>query len=343
MGKTRRQSHEVMSEERTERVREISLRFFGRLPKRVAFPGGKSRSAFVVDMGDGVYIFADRKKVPAAQLEGIVLKSLGPSGQVPKLVGVHSHWVVQECMIGERMPVVLDGYDSMDDKEALNVSAIESLITLHDQAADSNLSYRVPKLGQTEGWLKGRIDAIAEISKAIDVPTPLIDRKKLYYKMDVKRDEFVKWDARPGNALVTPDGVSWFDWEDCGRSKSIDDLAFLLLDEWNSIDEATESRLLDKYLPTFCRSQSLDEGSEYFRTFGVTHCVGRLKRSLRLRARKNKWWDRDHCLQADKVGVTPEETGRLLTRIRRYSDGVSVLKPLPAWVERIAEKYAIEI
>ena len=71
-----RKSSDVFDEDRTRQVRELSLAVFGRVPKRVAFPGGKTRSAFIADMGDLQAVFAQRDSKEDAQLEGIVLKAL---------------------------------------------------------------------------------------------------------------------------------------------------------------------------------------------------------------------------------------------------------------------------
>ena len=339
MESARKLSSEVMSRERTDRVKELALRFFGRVPKRVAFPGGTSRSAFVVDMGHGVFVFANREDPDTAQLEGIVLKNLAATGRVPKLVGVHAGWVVQECLEGDRLPVSLDRLNDDVEREPLLVAAIESLLVIHDCAASEKLAHRVPKLGVAENWLNRRVATADEISRAVRIPFPDIDHERIVSKLDVRRDEFVKWDARPGNALVQGAGVAWFDWEDCGRSKALDDLVFLMLDEWNPISAQLEEKLLSRFLGDFCRSQSRDEGEEYFRLFGVTHCIIRLKSALKLHSREGKWWDREYCLMNDKVGVTAEETSRLMDRIRRYSDGVAELKSLAYWAQEIEKKY----
>ena len=156
--------------------------------------------------------------------------------------------------------------------------------------------------------------------------------------MDVKRDEFVKWDARPGNAMVAEGDIVWFDWEDCGRSKALDDLAFVLCDEWCALDEEAETRLKNLYLPFFNRSMSPERADHYLRLFGITHMVLRLRMSLKLYLRDGDWWDRDYCLQGDKIGVTPVEAARLLARLHRWVDGVAEWQPLKPWLDDVADK-----
>ncbi|MFD0917866.1 phosphotransferase [Pseudahrensia aquimaris] len=340
---TIKKSSDVMNEDRTAEVAALAKKAFGREPKRVAFPGGTSRSAFVADMEDGIYVFADRKEPDAAQLEGIVLRNLGPSGSVPKLQGVYGNWVVQEFVGGARLPVALDDAKSAEERELLVDLSLVSLLNIHEQARSLNLAHRVPKAGTAENWLWNRTGVAKRISRSAGIDIPDLDREKLVKLMDVKRDEFIKWDARPGNALYDGERVIWFDWEDCVRSKALDDLAFVLFDEWTNIEPEAENRLMEKYLPLYTRGLSPQRAEHYLRLFGVTHCMLRLRRALKLHRRENKWWDRDYCLQHDKVGVTHEESSRIINRIRRLSDGVEEWKPLQDWTLQVAQHYKLDV
>jgi len=75
----------VFDEARHNDVVALSEQVFGRTPERVAFPGGKSRSAFIADMGDAVYVFARRKNKVDSKLEANVLRCLGKTDLAPKL------------------------------------------------------------------------------------------------------------------------------------------------------------------------------------------------------------------------------------------------------------------
>ena len=336
-------SSDVFDDDRTSQVAELSDKVFGRPPKRVAFPGGQSRSAFIADMGDAPYVFAKREDKDDAQLEGIVLRTLGDSRYVPKLKAVVENWVVQEFIPGGRLPMVLEAEADYSERERLVAGALESLIHIHETAHAKNLHHRVPKVGTVDKWLWNRTGAAKRISKALDIAPPELDREKLVERMDVKRDEFVKWDARPGNAMVTREGVLWFDWEDCGRSKALDDLAFVLCDEWMDVGVDGEWRLIDTYFPFFNRSLSPHQGRHYLRLFGVTHMVLRLRMAQKLYSRDDEWWDRDYCLKGDKIGVTPTEMARLVNRAKRWSDGVDELKPLPAWLDSLAGRLKLPV
>jgi len=332
---------DVFNEERTAQVDNLSNKVFGRPPTRVAFPGGTSRSAFIVDMGQAPYVFAKRENKDDAQLEGIVLRTLGPSGYVPKLKAVVENWVVQEFVAGERLPMVLHETSSMAEREELVGDSLQSLVQIHELAHSVNLHHRVPRVGTAENWLWNRTGAAMRISRSIGISPPELDREELVELMDVKRDEFVKWDARPGNAMVAEDGILWFDWEDCGRSKALDDLGFVLCDEWMDIDTDAEERLLKTYFPFFNRSLSQQQGELYLRLFGVTHMILRIRMAQKLHRRENDWWDRDYCLQGDKVGVTASEMSRLVKRIHRWSDGVEQFSSLTPWLDNLVDHYKL--
>ena len=339
MAQPARNVSEVFSEDHAERVGALSVRVFGRPPRRVAFPGGTSRSAFIVDMGDGLWVFADRGEVVDAQQEGIVLRTLGQSGLVPKMKAVADEWVVQEYIEGTRLPVVLDQTEDMGKREQLVSDALESLLHVQELAHQKSMQHRMPKVGVADKWLWNRTGAAKRISRKAGIRPPELDRQKLVDLMDVKRDEFVKWDARPGNAMVTENGTVWFDWEDCGRSKALDDLGFVLCDEWTALDAESETRLKNRFLPLYNKSMSYERAEHYLHLFGVTHCLLRLRMAQKLRERDGAWWDRDYCLEGDKVGVTETETKRLVDRARRWADGVAEWKPILPWLDDVAAKY----
>lgn len=337
-----RKASDIFDGNRTAQVEALSMKIFGRSPERVAFPGGTSRSAFIADMGQAPYVFARREDRDDAQLEGIVLRTLGPSGYVPKLKAVVENWVVQEFVAGERLPVVLDETSIMADRERLVADSLESLVHIQEQAHSANLHHRIPRVGTADNWLWNRTGAAKRISASIGIAAPDMDRESLVDHMDVKRDEFVKWDARPGNAMVTEDRVLWFDWEDCGRSKALDDLGFVICDEWMDVDVETEERLLKTYFPFFNRSLSQQQGEHYLRLFGVTHMLLRIRMAQKLYSRKDEWWDRDYCLQGDKIGVTATEMARQVNRIRRWADGVEEFGTLIPWLDEVAGHFELD-
>ncbi len=341
----------VFNEARHRDVVALSEHVFGRTPERVAFPGGKSRSAFVADMGDALYVFARRKTTGDARLESTVLRCLGKTGHTPRLKARFDEWVVQEFLPGQRLPVVLDEMTSMEERGELVSKALESLLHVQKTAMAVGLQDRLPEIGVADDWVWNRTGAAKRMSKQMGIAAPKLNREWLTNKLTPKRTEFIKWDARPGNAMVDGamvDGamvdrekVVWFDWEACGRGCGLDDLAVVLCDEWTCLDAATEKKLEERFLPLFNRTKSPEEAREYFRLFGVTHTVIRLRMALKLRLRDGKWWSRSKCLAGDKIGVTPTETARLVERGKRLAEDVPQLRPYVNWFNEVADHFDI--
>jgi len=51
----------------------------------------------------------------------------------------------------------------------------------------------------------------------------------------------------------------------------MDDMAWLLGDEWTPSVPELEAQLLDIYLPLFSRQRTVDESRDYLMTFGALH------------------------------------------------------------------------
>jgi len=335
------QASKVLSKEREQEIAELSKTVFDRLPERVAFPGGKSRSAFLVDMGDKYYIYAKRGRRGDARVESRVLKALQGSGFTPELTAVAGEWVVQEYLSGIRLPVYLNQLKSMSDREQVVGSAIESLINIYRKAEQGNLADHLPAIGEAREWFYSRTGAAKRMSNDLKLPVPNVDRNLLTDIMHGPRDRFMKYDARPGNALVDGSHVYWFDWEDCGAGDPIEDLAFILCDEWMNLDASAESRLIERFLPFFAHERSLEEVRRQLTVYGLVHVTVRLRMALKYRCRDKKWWDRDVCLAGDKVGNTPTETARLCDRGIRWAGQLPELHGFTPWFREIIDYFEL--
>lgn len=136
--------------------------------------------------------------------------------------------------------------------------------------------------------------------------------------------------ARPGNALLvdrgageagaTNGGVSWIDWEHCGARDALDDLAWLLCDEYLPDDAQLEQDLFERFLPGFARlsERQPEEASDYLSRFGTLHSCMRLLLVIELKGECG-WWDPEYCERTDRFGVTAEGAHRLCTRGARWS------------------------
>lgn len=335
-------AEEAVGSKRKEEIEALCKNVFGTAPNRVAFPGGKSRSAFIANIGDDNFVLAKRTDEGAALIEGIVTKCLAKTGLAPQLVAVRGPWVVQECVPGIRAPIVVDRLEAMSDREAIIERAITGMAVLHDHAHEERLQHRVAKLGAKEDWSfdhTGRPNRIAEV---LGIAPPEVNLKPLEKRFRNDHRDFIKGDARPGNAMVNDDRVVWFDWDGCGTRNALDDLVFILADEWTALDVETETRLLRNHLPSFARGRSADEAFEYVMAYGVFHMSARIRRAIRYRQRDGKWWSREKCLLGDKIGVTKSEVGRMCERSKRWAGEVAELKPMAGWFDKVMERLRIE-
>lgn len=323
---------------RREEIEILCKRAFGRIPTRVAFPGGRSRSAFMAEIGDEQFVLAKRDSAGDAAIEGIVMKALSPTGLVPRVVRVVDEWVVQELVDGIRLPVFLDGLQDIGERKAILDKSLSALADLQEFAHAENLHHRVPRVGPDRDWSDGNLMRPRKIAEIVDIAPPLLDYGRLESLFKLNPRDFVKADARPGNALVCDDRIVWFDWEGCGRRHALDDLAFVLSDEWTAIDPETEDRLIERHLARFSRSRSQVEAFDYLMAFGVFHMMARMHRAIRYRYRDGEWWSREKCLHNDKIGVTPTEVGLMCDRARRWSLRFAPLHTLAPWCENLMEK-----
>ena len=61
-----RQRADFIGKKLEDEIEEISKSVFDVAPTRIAFPGGKSRSAMVVEIDQGYYVLAKRDNSPSA-------------------------------------------------------------------------------------------------------------------------------------------------------------------------------------------------------------------------------------------------------------------------------------
>jgi len=285
---------DFLNDKRADEIESLTRRIFDTTPTRVAFPGGKSRSVFMAEIDGKTYAFAKRGNKYDAKVESIVLKALSPSGLVPAFIARNGKWVVQQCLFGKRLPILLDENENSTERTLMVAQALDGLVEIQRLAHQARLQTKVPRLGVVDNWIENRIGYVDKISGLLDINAPQLNRKAIKIMFDVRQSDFVKWDARPGNALVEDGHYRWFDWEDCGKRCSMDDLVCLLSDEWTNVESKDEAKL------------------EY-------------------RTRDGKWWDRDQCLKGDKVGVTAREVTRLCDRMIDWSQNLEMLKPYADW------------
>ena len=329
------------SSERIARRRDALTRACQTLLQRtvasVDYPGGRSRESLrmVLDGGDTI-IATRRNEAQLAAVEARTLRALNAhKAPAPTLLATDDDRILlQEELRGERLSLALRDADE-GHAERLLSSALTGLYLAQRAASAEGLERYVPALGTDEAWLKALFDRPRLIGGYLGIPAPDLDRNALLGLLGVPEPRFVKWDARPGNAYVVDGTVFWFDWEHAGKRNALDDMAWLLGDEFVPEYPEMELRLIDAFVGKFADSGAAHAAREYLYAYGTFHMVVRL--ALILKHKRAEWWDLDHCIERDKVGVTLLCARRICRRAERWSGRSSLVAPLAPWFSAICQ------
>ena len=270
-------------------------------------------------------------------LEANVLKTLHEHGApVPAVHAYDGVWLIQEYLAGERLPHVLVDCDSARAHELLS-SAAGGLARIHAIGAETGLQGKVVQLGTADSWLRDLIDTPNRIGEALGVSAPILDVDCLVAMLRFGEPSFLKWDARPGNAVVREDGsVGWFDWEHCGARNALDDFAWLLADEYVPRVEG----LADIAVANAPSGMDPVAAREYFLTYATFHTAVRLALVVHYKEDED-WWDEEMCLAEDKVRVTAEGASLLCRRGAEFAMGTDRAAPLARWFGAIAHSLGV--
>ena len=293
-------------------------------PEKVQYPGGASRCSVRAIAGNKAYIVTRRKLATRAELEAGVLQELRAAGApVPAVLAYDGEWLIQEDLGLLRLSAALG---ATDRRAAGNLAAqaIDGLLLCQRAAEQVKLAQRVAPIGVKPGWLSGLLSIPGRLADRLGLADPDLASVITPEALTPRRYAFVKWDARPGNALLinhgAGGGVGWIDWEHCGARDALDDLAWLLCDEYMPDPPALEAALLKRFLPLFAShsSRSEQDALVYLSRFGCLHTCMRLHLILQNKG-EGGWWSADACERTDRVGVTAEAAHRLCRRGARWS------------------------
>lgn len=306
----------------------------------MSYPGGRSRESYLLYLEDGRRVIGTRRnKIERARREVHILGSLTRKNcNSPQLLAYnHAQILFQQALDGMRLSEALAIADDNDDHErmeALLVSSLTSLSSIHEAASASGLDHELKILGHGRVWREKLLDRPNVLGKYLRVPAPSLDVAPMKEIIAVRRPRFIKWDARPGNALVDVNGsVQWFDWEHAGCRNRLDDLVWLLADEFVPDKSAIEQKVLEHLLPSFADDLSEADALQYLAIYGCCHLTVRL--GLILNHLDNAWWDRDYCIAQDKIGVTLDCTLRTCQRGARWATWSDYTRPLEEWFRSI--------
>lgn len=300
--------------------------------EHLSFPGGRSRKTVVASTVDGkTYAITKRPKPNRAALEVAVMRALNArQAPVPNVVASSEGWLVQSYIGSRRLSEVLDSANLEELNSWLRL-AMDSLVEIHTAGREAGLNHKVARIGVNQGWLEQLMTLPERIGELVQLPAPQFDKNKLAAQLSIPNPAFIKWDARPGNAMVSDQGkILWIDWEHCGARDPLDDLCWMLGDEWTPYNLEMEEQLLQEYLPLFSGERSSQEACDYLRSFGSLHMCVRLLLILS-RKGEGEWWNRQKSLAGDKIGVTADSAERLCRRAAHWSALSPMLAPLSSW------------
>ena len=294
-------------------------------PVRIEYPGGISRCSVRAVATQRSYIVTRRKHAARAALEAGVLRELRAAGApVPAVLAYDGEWLIQEDLGERRLSAALGAADVRSVGNWV-AGAAGGLLLCQRAAEKAALSQRVAPIGVKAEWLTALLSTPGRVAEQLGLPDPDIGAVITPEQITPQRLSFVKWDARPGNALLVNEGAddggaAWIDWEHCGARDALDDLAWLLCDEYMPDHAGLESAVLKRYLPLFAllSGRTPEDALVYLSRFGSLHTCMRLSLVLKHKG-EGDWWSPEACERTDRVGVTAEAARRLCARGARWS------------------------
>ncbi len=280
-------------------------------------------------------VIATCRKMPArSRKEARVLTVLNHAdAPAPRLLAYDGAWLIQEDLGHHRLSQLLDGADPVTGERLVD-DALRALGRCQQAGNRGGLQNKVPLVDGRKIQLGGAA-AVAELLGMDPPPLP----EAIAASLDAApRRHFIKWDARPGNAIVTEDGrTCWIDWEHACRGEPLEDVVWLLCDEWLPDWPQVEQRLIRRHLGSLFGNDPDGRHHTYFTVFAVLHMTVRLQMILR-RKGDGPWWRKDACLEHDLLGVTRDTAVRLARRAARWAGASPATGPLAPWLGTVAAR-----
>ena len=279
--------------------------------------------------GAATFIATRRRDAKFAKHETDVLFAFGAKrAPAPRVLAAEGEWLIQED-VGEKR--VIEPLQSMAAAEgiALLERAAAALWRCHDAAAGEKFVAEAQEFGGADRL----IAAPGRLGEVLQAPAPPLPDEKILSLIRPPEAVFVKWDARPANAILNSGGaVFWIDWEEWGRRCRLDDLVWLVCDEWVPDFGPGEDEFIARQIRgrTAAFADGVRGAEAYVAAFGALHCLLRLDIIMRAKGR-DAWWSKENCLAYDLIGVTRECALRLLARAQRLAAKVDVMTPLAEW------------
>lgn len=315
-------------------VVELCLSVWNTKPESIEHPGGVGRKTLVVRIKGQNHVISKRSSKNRAKLEAMTLKKLASTGAVPSGRIFSDQFVIQDYVEGDRLTQKLELGDDKTREKWLTLAG-KTLVKLQAAGRESGLKNLAPKIGSRSGWHTEFATSPIRLADQLGVARPKVEIEAIASRLHTNQSAFVKWDARPGNALVSPQGsVIWIDWEHCGIGSLEDDLVWLLADEWSPISPVSEENLLH-HLGSVS-GISTDEITYRFRTKAILHSTIRLGLIYR-RKGDGPWWNPRTAMQFDRVGVTFAHVRRVCQRAAAWSRETKGFGDIAGFLESLAD------
>lgn len=316
----------------------ICEQLLGQKVVSMSFPGGTHRSSFRLALDDGRSVIASRRfDVGRSFYESLVMRRLEKhQAPIPKHYAYNGLVMIQEELPGVRLS---DALKDCSEEQYINRmgQALSSLLEIHRIAERERLTEAVPVIGSEPDWLISLIDRTALLGNYMGISSPDIPVRKIYGCLILLKPGFIKWDARPGNAMLGDDGkVKWFDWEHCCARNPMDDMAWLLCDDAVPNYPEAESQLIDTYLSGFADGRNLDDARTYLEVFGVHHACARLCRILNEKG-ADSWITYENRVSVP-LGSQLRIAQELCKRASRWAGKNAMTTPLEDWFLQIARR-----
>lgn len=325
--------------ERSTLVRRAE-RLLGTAVQDVSYPGGRSRKSIRLHLADRTVIATRRKNDLRGRLERGVLAELSRAGApVPAILAADDEVLIQQDVGNRRLSEVVSALPPMQALGWLD-KASASLHAIHQAADRRELGHKVAAIGLDLDWRRRLAQTPLRLAHHLGLPLPDVPVDAIAAALEPAGSGFVKWDSRPGNAVVGDDGaVVWIDWEHSGSRDRLDDLAWLVCDEYVPDLAAFEAPALGDWLARHAGDRDAADAAAYLATFGTLHMGIRLGLILANKS-DGGWWDHDYCISRDKVGITREAALRTCGRAARWATRAPLLAPLAAFFTTAAERIA---
>ena len=317
----------------------------GEQAERAVFPAGRSRRSVRIHLAGRTVIATARRNAARAAHEHAILRALGAAGApVPAVLAWRDGWLIQEDIGEGRLTEDLAQAGPAGTERLLD-AAIEALARCQAAGRQVGLASGpfagAAVLGATDEWRTTFAGMPVRLGTAVGIAPPPLDAAALAARVQPPSVGFIKWDARPGNAVRRPDGsVAWFDWEHAGRRAPLDDLVWLFGDEYVGDWPDIEDALLARRLGAFADGLSGAEARDYLATMLCLHACVRLALIVSYRQRDGRWWNRQRTMRDDRVGVDRELAIAVCAKAGRWAGRTGPTKPLVPWFGAVAAWFA---